>query len=149
MAEIGFYHLTRTSLEQALPRLLARTLQAGQRALVLCRTQDQVKALDQSLWACVEPEWLPHGTAADGDADIQPIWLATDDSAPNGAGFLFLVGGAESGRLDAFTRVFDLFDGTDETSTAAARCRWKAAKDAGHVLTYWQQSERGWEKRQG
>ena len=29
---------------------------------------------------------------------------------------------------------------------AAARQRWTAAKDAGHTLTYWRQTERGWEK---
>ena len=32
MAEIGFYHLMRTSIDQALPPLLGRTLAAGQRA---------------------------------------------------------------------------------------------------------------------
>jgi hypothetical protein len=35
MSEIGFYHLTRSTLTQALPQLLVRTLAAGQRALVL------------------------------------------------------------------------------------------------------------------
>ena len=34
MTEINFYHLTRSSLEQALPRLLEKTLQAGERAVV-------------------------------------------------------------------------------------------------------------------
>ena len=37
MTEIGFYHLTRTGPDQALPQLLGRTLAAGQRAVVLCR----------------------------------------------------------------------------------------------------------------
>ena len=147
MTEIGFYHLTRTELEQALPRLLERTLAASERALVLCRDQPRVAALDEALWKCKEPVWLPHGTVADGDADLQPIWLAADDAAPNGARFLFLVDGASSSRLDAFTRVFDLFDGRDEAAVAAARERWRAAKAAGHVPTYWQQGPRGWEKK--
>jgi len=29
----------------------------------------------------------------------------------------------------------------------AARTRWLQAKEAGHALTYWQQTEKGWEKR--
>lgn len=149
MAEIGFYHLTRTGVEQALPRLLERTLAAGQRALVLCRDAARVAELDAALWSCGEPVWLPHGTAADGDADLQPIWLATDDAAPNGARFLFLVDGAGGARLETFERVFDLFDGRDEAAVAAARERWKAAKAAGHGLTYWQQGGRGWEKKAG
>ena len=149
MTAIGFYHLTRTGVEQALPRLLERTLAAGQRALVLCREEALVAALDQALWSCAEPVWLPHGSAADGDAELQPVWLATDDAAPNGARFLFLVDGANSARLGAFERVFDLFDGRDEAAVAAARERWKAAKAAGHGLTYWQQGARGWEKKAG
>jgi DNA polymerase III subunit chi len=83
----------------------------------------------------------------DGDADLQPIWLTALDEAPNGARFLFLIDGAESARLDAFARVFDLFDGNDAAALEAARVRWRAAKDAGHALTYWQQGERGWEKK--
>jgi DNA polymerase-3 subunit chi len=50
-------------------------------------------------------------------------------------------------RLAEFTRVFDLFDGNDETSVAAARARWSSRKAAGHVLTYWQQGEKGWERK--
>lgn len=146
MTEVGFYHLTRTSVDQALPALLGRTLGAGQRAVVVCPDEGRVGALDAALWACAEPDWLPHGTGADGDADLQPIWLAMDDSAPNGAIFLFLVEGAASARIGAFARVFDLFDGKDEVAVAAARERWKAAKEAGHTLTYWRQGPRGWEK---
>ena len=147
MTDIGFYHLTRTGIDQALPQLLGRTLAAGQRALVLCRDDDRVAALDAALWQCTDPDWLPHGTAADGDAPLQPIWLATDDTAPNGARYLFLIDGAERAQLDAFERVFDLFDGKDEAAVVAARARWTAAKAAGHSLTYWQQAARGWEKK--
>jgi DNA polymerase III subunit chi len=147
MAEIGFYHLTRTGLDQALPQLLGRTLAAGQRALVLCGNAERVAALDDALWRCAEPDWLPHGTQADGDADIQPIWLATEDASSNGARYLFLIDGTHSARLGEFDRVFDLFDGNDEAAVQAARERWTAAKDAGHTLTYWQQGARGWEKK--
>ena len=147
MTDIGFYHLTRTGPDQALPQLLGRTLTAGSRAVVVCGTAERVATLDEALWRCAEPDWLPHGTEADGDAELQPIWLATDDAAPNGARFLFLIDGAGSARLEAFDRVFDLFDGTDETAVQAARARWSAAKAAGHSLTYWQQGERGWQKK--
>ena len=147
MAEIGFYHLTRTALPQALARLLGRTLEAGQRALVLCPDEDRLKALDAALWACPEPEWLPHGTAADGDADLQPVWLSTVPEPENGATFLFRVDGADTAGVGNFTRVFDLFDGSDADKVAAARERWKTAQEGGHALTYWKQNERGgWEK---
>ena len=147
MTEIGFYHLTRTGPDQALPQLLGRTLAAGQRAAVMCGSEERVAALDTALWLAPQPDWLPHGTAAAGHADLQPIWLATDDSAPNGARFLFLMDGARSTRLPAFARVFDLFDGRDEAAVAAARERWRAARQDGHTLSYWQQGAQGWERK--
>jgi DNA polymerase-3 subunit chi len=147
VTDIGFYHLTRTTAEAALPQLLGRTLAAGERAVVLCRTEARLAALDEALWACAQPDWLPHGTARDGDADLQPIWLTVTDEAPNGARFLFLLEGAETARIADFARVFDLFDGNDPDAVAAARLRWAAAKQAGHTLTYWQQGERNWERR--
>ncbi len=147
MTEIGFYHLTRTEADQALPALLGRTLQAGHRAAVLCGSQAHVAALDASLWLCANPDWLPHGSAATGDPDMQPIWLTHLDEAPNGARYLFLLDGMQSARLHAFERVFDLFDGRDEAAVAQARERWRAAKAAGHTITYWQQGERGWDKK--
>ena len=153
MAEIGFYHLTRTPLDQALPRLLGRVLEGGGRAMVLCGGPERVAALDAALWLCADPDWLPHGTARSGNAELQPIWLTEEDApaegAPNGARFLFLLDGADSARLDRFDRVLDLFDGNDEAALEAARRRWAAAKAAGHALSYWQQGPRGWERKAG
>lgn len=151
MAEIGFYHLTRTALEQALPKLLGRVLAGGGRAMLLCRDAERLAALDAALWLSSDPDWLPHGTPATGQAPSQPIWLTDQDAdeggAPNGARFLFLLDGRESARLPLFDRVLDLFDGNDEAAVAAARRRWAAAKAAGHGLAYWQQGARGWEQK--
>lgn len=144
--EIGFYHLTRSTLEQALPKLLARVLAIPARAMVLSGSPERLEVLDTALWAAAE--WLPHGTPATGDAALQPIWLTTEDTAPpNDAAHLFLVEGAESAYLDRFQRGFDLFDGNDEDALQAARVRWRRAKEAGHALTYWQQGEKGWERK--
>jgi len=146
MTEIGFYQLTRTPLARALPQLLGRALAAGARCVVLCPDTERLAALDQALWLSQDPDWLPHGSRAE-DAAYQPIFLATVEENPNGARFLFLVDGAAATDLGAWERVFDLFDGNDERAVAAARERWKAAKEAGHGLAYHQQTERGWEKR--
>jgi DNA polymerase-3 subunit chi len=153
--EIAFYHLTRLPLEQALPRLLGRVLGQGGRAMVLCGGPERLAALDDALWACADPDWLPHGSPRQaglaGDPALQPIWLTTEDvgaaGAANAARFLFLVDGAETARPDAFDRVFDLFDGHDESAVAAARRRFAAARSLGHTLSYWQQGPRGWEKK--
>ena len=142
--EVGFYHLTRTTPDAALPALLGRTLAAGQRALVRLGNNERVAVLDELLWASKDPEWLPHGTARTGKAPLQPIWLTAGDDCPNGARYLFLLDGLSATDLDAFDRTFDLFDGSDPAAVAAARLRWAAAKASGLSLTYWQQGDRGW-----
>ena len=147
VTEVGFYHLTRTGPDQALPALLGRTLAAGERAVVRLRDEARVAALDEALWASQDPDWLPHGTARTGHAALQPIWLTATEENPNGARFLFVLDGVECADLLSWTRVFDLFDGRDEAAVAAARRRWTAAKALGAGLAYWQQGERGWVRK--
>ncbi|WP_297494257.1 DNA polymerase III subunit chi [Acidocella sp.] len=146
MAEIGFYHLTRTDILAALPALLGRTLALDERALVVCADAATLNKLDAGLWSCLSPDWLPHGTAATPHPEWQPIFLTLDGTAnPAGAKFLFRLGGAAADPA-GFTRMFDLFDGNDDEAVLAARARWREAKAAGHTLTYWKQEETGWVK---
>ncbi len=148
MARIDFYHLQRSRLEEALPRLLERVLKAGQRAVVMAGSEDRVEDLNSSLWA-ERDSWLPHGSRRDGNGPDQPIWL-TDDARdnPNGADILVLCDGMDSPEVKNFSRTLDLFDGRDEAAVAAARQRWTARRSTGHLLVYWQQSEDGkWVER--
>lgn len=147
MTDIGFYHLTRSGLDQALPQLLQKTMAAGKRALVVLGTEQRVQWYNDYLWTFDSASWMPHGSPKDGDAAAQPIWLDVNDDNPNKAEFLFLADGGASDKVGAFERCFDLFDGHDDDAVADARSRWKILKEAGHDLAYWQQGERGWEKK--
>lgn len=139
--------MTRTSPDAALPALLGRTLAAGERALIRLSSADRVAALDAALWESTDPVWLPHGSARTGHAALQPIWLTAVDENPNRARFLFLLDTADPPPGEPWVRIFDLFDGQSEAAVSAARARWTVGKSAGHVMTYWQQGERGWIKK--
>lgn len=148
MTDVAFYHLQSSPLEAALPKLISKTLDAEKRAVVMAGSVQRVEALAGVLWTFDPESWLPHGTAKDGHAEEQPVWLTTDDENPNGATFLFLTDGATSASVGGFERCFDMFDGNDDSAVDAARGRWKAYKEAGHALTYWQQTARGgWEQK--
>ena len=148
MTEIGFYHLLSTSLERALPRLLERARAQGHPIVVKAGSAERVAQLDTALWTYDESSFLAHGRAPDANPAAQPIWLTDRDENPNRATMLVLVDGAESDDLAAFARCADLFDGNDEDAVTAARRRWRRAREAGHSLTYWQQTAAGWEKRE-
>jgi DNA polymerase-3 subunit chi len=148
MTDVGFYHLTATTLEAALPRLLEKVLAAGQRAVVLAGSPERVEALNGQLWSYNPGSFLPHGSKADGNAADQPIWLTDQDENPNGAGVLVLTEGVRSERVGEFARCLDLFDGADAQAVADARTRWTDYKAKGFAVTYWQQtSSGGWEKK--
>jgi DNA polymerase-3 subunit chi len=148
VADVRFYHLQRRRLEDALPQLLEKVLERGHRVVVRLSSPERVAALDAHLWTYSPDAFLPHGSAATGDADLQPVWLTDGDDVPNGADVLVLADGAWGEDLGRFAIVCNLFDGNDDEAVRTARERWRAAKDAGHALTYWQQGERGgWEKK--
>jgi DNA polymerase-3 subunit chi len=144
MTEIRFYHLTRKTLEQALPELLEKTLARGWRAVVMAGSPERVEALTQHLWTYRPDSFIPHGNAKDGNAELQPVWLTPADERPNEAEVLFLTDGAESQRVADYQRVCEIFRGDDDGAVAAARQRWGAYKAAGHDISYWQQGDKGW-----
>lgn len=147
MTEIRFYHLQTKTLEQALPELLTKALASGRRIVVRTSGKAATEALDVHLWTYRDDSFLPHGSARDGHAARQPVWLTEGTDNPNGADMLVLTEGAAAEGIEAFALCCDVFDGADDGAVAAARRRWKAVKDSDHEITYWQQTEKGWEKK--
>jgi DNA polymerase-3 subunit chi len=135
-------------LERALPKLLEKAFERGHRSIVLAGSKERVEDLNGILWTYEERSWLPHGSAGDGDAAEQPIFLTAEDENPNGADVLVAVDGRAPASTEGFARIIDMFDGRDEAMVAAARLRWRGYLDQGLDLTYWQQTETGgWDKK--
>jgi DNA polymerase III subunit chi len=149
MTEVRFYHLSRATAAQALPDLLEKTLARGWRAVVRLHSPAQVEAMAEHLWTYRADSFLPHGTDKDGSAKDQPIWLTAQDERPNKADVLFLVDGAAQGTDEAYALICELFDGQSDALVQTARERWSRYKEQSYALTYWQQSERGWQKKEG
>ena len=98
-AEVWFYHLERTGLDQALPELLEKTLQRGWRALVRTREGPRVQHLDSARWDWRDESFLPHGAARDGEllgAASQTTCFYTFYARPGPKGFVVV--GAEPQR---------------------------------------------------
>src|SRR5476649_1463872 len=129
--DVWFYHLERTSLDQALPELLEKTLARGWRALVRSTARERVEHLDSWLWSYRDDSFLPHGVESEPQAERQPILITTGMGNPNAAQALFLIDGADPGDISAFERCVLMFDGRDEAAVAAARQRWSGFSKAG------------------
>ena len=148
MAEILFYHLTRSTLEDALPQLLLKTLERGWRAVLQAVTLERIEALDEHLWTFRDESFLPHARAGGAHDAEQPLLLTIADDNPNEATVRFFVEGAvPEGSLEGYERCVVMFDGEDDAQLTAARAAWKALKGDGHAVTYWQQgTDRRWKQ---
>lgn len=151
MIDLRFYHLTATSVEQALPLLLSKTLERGKRAQLRFASSERLEAINQHLWTYEDRSFLPHGGPKQGRAEAQPIWLTLGEDNPNQADYLFLLEGRAPDALEGFEMVALLFDARDEDALAAARQHWKMLSQdqalAGN-LSYWRQTPQGgWEKQ--
>lgn len=150
MADIRFYHAQRSSLEQVLPGILGKALSAGRRVVVRLDDPAAVEAMNIHLWTFSPDSFLPHGSVRDAHATQQPVWLTDQDENPNQADVLVRVPGRGQdvpSHLDQFSLCCDVIDGRLEGDVAAARERWKLYKAAGHQVTYWQQTDKGWEHK--
>lgn len=148
MADILFYHLTESTLEEALPGLLERSVDRGWRAVVQAGTEERRDALDQHLWTFRDDSFLAHATDREAHPAEQPVLLTTGEGNANASQIRFLVDGASPPELSGYERAVFLFDGHDAAQLESARVNWKAMKEAGHAVTYWQQtSDRRWERK--
>ena len=147
MTDVSFYHLQRESLDTALPKLLEKVVERGLRAVVLAGSEARVEHLNDVLWTYSADSFLPHGSARDGQGNRQPVYLTQELETPNGATVLVIVDSVGVDDLAAYDRCLYMFDGNSDEALGQARQRWKAYKDQGCDVTYWQQGERGWEKK--
>lgn len=148
MLRIDFYHLQNQKLEEVLPKLVEKAYETGKRIKIKIGNVERVEDINSTLWTYNDEAFLPHGTAKDGNAKSQPVFLSADDDNPNEAEILFLVDGAEEKNLESFARVLNIFDGKDPDALANARAFWKELKEKGLELNYWQQESSGsWVKK--
>lgn len=146
--EVMFYHLDRQTLDAALPLLVEKTLERGWRAVIQAGSDERVGALDALLWTYKPDNFIPHGTANDGNPERQPIFLTATALNPNRADVRFLVDGASLETYSGYRRVVVMFNGRDEHAVKDARDQWRRAKADGSTVTYWQQTASGgWEKK--
>ena len=149
LTEVLFYHLVRQPLEAVLPALLEKSLERGWRAVVQATSEERLAALDDHLWTYRDEAFMPHGTDREAQAERQPVLLTLSQHNPNKASIRFLVEGAEvSSEVAAYERMVVLFDGNDPDALALAREQWRAMKQEGHAVNYWQQDGTGrWERK--
>lgn len=143
--QVDFYHLTATPLDRALPQIAEKVLSSGARLLLVAESEAQRAALDRLLWTYNIESFLPHGCAGGaGDAD-QPVLIAGEPVAANGARYIAIADGIWRDAALGFDRAFHFFDSERITD---ARTAWKGLASRDDIeRRYWKQNDAGrWEQ---
>lgn len=119
---VGFYLTGNQPVERVLPLIARAALGQGQRLLVVSGDGAQLARLDEALWEHSPEHFLAHGQAGGPDDARQPILLAPDCVAANGADLVALADGQWREEAEGFARALLFFD---EAGRAEARTTWK------------------------
>lgn len=139
---VDFYQLSRDPVEQVVPLLARKALQAGQRLLVVSADGEQRAGISRALWSEGGVHFLAHGEASEAHAARQPILLSETCAAPNEARMVVLADGVWREEAGAFERAFLLFDAA---ATQAARDLWRGFRSRDAVESHaWKQEDGGW-----
>lgn len=148
MGTAMFYHLTRSTAEDTVTSLLGRAVAMGWRIMIRGKDAARLDRLDTQLWVKPENSFLPHGRAGGAADAAQPVLLG-DGPITNSATAMMLLDGADVALDEAqsLTRVWLIFDGTDDAALTAARHQWKTLTDAGIAAQYWSEETGKWQMK--
>ena len=143
--QVDFYHLTAMPLERVLPQIATKVVEGGGRLLIIAADEARLQALDRLLWTFSADSFLPHARLGADDDAAQPVLLAGEVNAANGARNVALADGVWRDEALDFARAFHFFD---EERIRDARAAWKAlAERDGVQRRYWKQNDAGrWEQ---
>jgi DNA polymerase-3 subunit chi len=147
--KISFYHLTKSALEEALPKLCEKMLETDKNVHLWCKDAEQLEILDKTLWSVGGRRFIPHGTESEDFTEQQPILLTTSEENINKASFLVVTNPLASDEIyKNYERVFIIFSGFSDDHLSASRHLWKKYKNMQNVeIEYFQQDEKGgWQK---
>ena len=134
---VNFYHLTQSPLERVLPSICEKLVAAGERVLVVAR-DELLARLDEQLWTYAKESFLPHGRER---GETQPVQLAGEPVAANGARAIALADGTWREEALGFERIYYFFDGQGLTE---ARALWRDLGARPEIEPrYWKQDENG------
>lgn len=140
--QVDFYQLSRDPVDLVLPAIAARLLGMGARLLVVAQDDALLIRVSAGLWGGPPESFLAHGRAGQGHDAAQPILLAGDCAAANGARHVALVDGLWRDEALAFERAFYFFDAE---TIDGARDAWRAlARREGVTARFWRQEGRKW-----
>tara|TARA_B100000674_G_scaffold373234_1_gene315725 strand:- start:368 stop:832 length:465 start_codon:yes stop_codon:yes gene_type:complete len=116
VTQIIFYSTAPLQVEKTLFALLEKSLEKGNKSLLLFRDKEKCLSINEQLWTYKQNSFLPHISEDDqiyDDIDI-PVYLSTKNENPFKAELLFSIDGYLPDNIQHFERVIIIIDVNDE-----------------------------------
>lgn len=133
---ISFYMVadatTPGQVDGQLPKLLGKLLQLGQRIELRCPDVARMDRLSDLIWKTPVDGFTAHAAShqqefADLNLSEHQLYLTNEAGNPSKADILVRLSGADE-NIEGYGEVLEIFSGL-EADKAAARLRWKSAKE--------------------
>tara|TARA_B100000676_G_scaffold301027_1_gene347575 strand:- start:10 stop:474 length:465 start_codon:yes stop_codon:yes gene_type:complete len=116
VTQIIFYSTAPLQVEKTLFALLEKSLEKGNKSLLLFRDKEKCLSINEQLWTYKQNSFLPHISEDDqiyDDIDV-PVYLSTKNENPFKAELLFSIDGYLPDNIQHFERVIIIIDVNDE-----------------------------------
>jgi len=116
VTQIIFYSTAPLQVEKTLFALLEKSLEKGNRSLLLFKDKEKCLSINEQLWTYKQNSFLPHISEDDqiyDNIDV-PVYLSTKNENPFKAELLFSIDGFLPDNIDHFERVIIIIDVNDE-----------------------------------
>ena len=146
LSEVYFYHVTKQTVESALPLLLTKALEAGWSTFIRGNEAMNIKAFDDAIWAAQPESFLPHAVLGSQNDDKCNILLGTEDHDSSRLDFLVSVNGAPISPVEVagYKRCALLFAANNPEEMKTAREQWVKFINASIPAKYWSQETGAW-----
>ena len=148
MSEVFFYHLTKTTLEIALPKILERALSEKWSIEIRTSANTNLDEISNAIWRGPEESFLPHCLEDHEDLQDYPIVLCKSP-LKDWRDCLIVVGQADlkENEVKNYKRICLIFDAKIEVELSKARKSWKKLSEEGIKTTYWSEDKGRWVKK--
>jgi|TARA_B100000161_G_scaffold110169_1_gene78012 DNA polymerase-3 subunit chi len=148
MSEVFFYHLTKTTLEIALPKILERALSEKWSIEIRTSANTNLDEISNAIWRGPEESFLPHCLEDHEDLQDYPIVLCKSP-LKDWRDCLIVVGQADlkENEVKNYKRICLIFDAKIEAELSKARKSWKKLSEEGINTAYWAEDKGRWVKK--
>ncbi|MEO9468855.1 DNA polymerase III subunit chi [Parasphingorhabdus sp.] len=140
--QVDFYYLTRDPVEKLVAVLAQKTLDGGDKLLLVSSDFEQIEKMSAALWDSGPASFLAHGIVGCPEDKLQPVLISDECDPVNQARFVALSDGQWRDEALDFDRTFYLFT---QKEVDAARQAWRDLSTRENVTPrYWKQDGGRW-----